>query len=314
LEISNTRIIVGIGADPLIKLHRYCKRNWINYFDYIDFKDFYFVSRSLESDSDKYLDNEIVYSLSKEIRDSISFSINKSNEYHNDWSGDFGKSVLMTSIKFYRFLIDSNPEDFVLYTPTATSAIDIEQIKIYIENCYSPHSNFYGGAPIPIVHRPSSDVFWYVSGSGMMMSKSTLALLCARLESAPVLTDDLLYGILLSDHPRYVITRKSLSVTRSIHHEYDEIFRKVDEYRKHGCFCFRLNSSWSEKLEGGRDENDSILQGIAFNVLLKHRNLPVMYSDNDFRVICKQLGFDFCPPTLSSGHFYGGDSVVIAGF
>ena len=311
---SKTRVIVGIGADPLIKLHRYCKRNWTNYFDYIDFKDYYFVSRSLESDSDTYLANEIVYALPKEIQNSISSSIGKSSEYHNDWGGDFGRSVITTSIKFYKFLINSTPEDFVFYSPTATSAIDIEQVIAYIDSHYHSYSYFFGGAPIPIVHRPTSDIFWYVSGSGMMMSKKTLALLCARLEGTPAMTDDLLYGILLSDHPRHVITRKSLSVARSIREEYEEMFRRVDELRKLGCFCYRINSSWSNNLEGGRDRNDSLLHGLAFNVLLKNRDLPSVYSSDDFQANCKQLGFEFRPPTLMSGQFHGDGSVVIGGF
>jgi hypothetical protein len=127
------------------------------------------------------------------------------------------------------------------------------------------------------------------------------------------MADDLLYGILLADQKRHVITRKTLSVVKNIQDEYDDLFKIVNEHRQKGCICYRVNSSWSNDLEGSRDENDSLLQGMVFNVLIKNRRTSAVYFSSEFQAICRHLGSVFAPPTLDSGNFYGADSVVIGG-
>jgi hypothetical protein len=309
------KLIVAIGADPTIKLHRYCKRNWQNYFDYIDFDDYFFHSRSLTEDSDFVSPNEIVFSLPEELRNALALSIGNDGVYHSDWTGEFGRSVILSHKKLWRLLLNRVSTDFVLYCPTATSVIDIEQIKSYLQLHYDKPGYFYGGAPVPIVHQPSAEKFWFISGSGVFMSRATLELLLARLnDGVPNMNDDLLFALFLGELPRQIICRRSLAVKRSIYEEYDTMTEYVKNLRKEGYFCFRINSSRSKELIGGRDSNDSMLHSLVFNVVMRARQQPVKYISHEFIHSCTQIGVKVDGPALQPGQLYRDHSTVVSGF
>ena len=311
----NFKFIVCISADPTIKLHRHCKRNWQNYFDYTDFGEYYFISRSLTLDSDLILPNEFVFSMPENLRKALSASVERDGVHHSDWAGDFGRSVIIAFKKMLTSLLRSNDGDFILYCPTATSVIDIEQIKTYIHEHYKQPGHFYGGAPVPIIHWPTSSKFWFISGSGLIMSRTTIEVLLTRLnDGLPRMTDDLLYAILLEDLPRHIICRQSLAVTRNIAEEYDALQKEVQRLREQGHFCFRINSSGSKELVGGRDANDSLLHSLVFNVLLKDRHKPVKYISDNFRNGCRQIGVEVNGVALPAGKLYLNNSGVVNDF
>jgi hypothetical protein len=312
---NNLKLIVCIGADPTIKLHRHCKRNWQNYFDYIDFENYYFTSRSLTLDSDLILPNEFVFSLPEDLRKALSESVKRDGVYHSDYAGEYGLAVIHGHQKLLTSLLRNNDGDFIMYSPSATSVIDIEQIKTYIQEHYKQPGHFYGGAPVPIIHWPTSSKFWFISGSGLMMSRATIELLLTRLnDGLPRMTEDLLYAILLEDLPRHIICRQSLAVTKSIAREYDAFQRQVQQLREQGHFCFRINSSGSKELVGGRDLNDSLLHSLVFNVLLKDRHKPARYISDNFRNGCTQIGVEVNGVALPAGKLYFKDSEVVNDF
>lgn len=308
------KFLVLIGSDSQIQLHRCCRRNWENYFDLLGFHDYYFYSRSFDLCCDDVVGHDLVVSWPVDLREGLLRKFEEVGPHYADWSGIFGQAMLKASATAFRLLLNRYPDDFVLHCPTSTSAIDIEAVQTFVSLNYLG-GHFYGGSPVPVLNQSNSQLFWYISGSGLTMSRSTIETLLSRSENVPTFADDFLYGLLLHDLPRSVFQRRSIAIEKNIVVEFEATFNKINSFRQEGIFSFRFNSSFSPGLEGGRDSNDSLTQNLGMNILFKSRGLPVQYVSQEFLSLCERFSSKFESNLLQPGSFQASDTnVIVSGF
>ena len=124
--------------------------------------------------------------------------IKQNYSLHNSWSHDKMISFNLRNLSIFRFLLFNYDSDF-FYNVTVTAFGCLRTIKSLCE--LYPSEIQYGGRPIFFIDRK----LLYIGGTNVLLSRKTLELLLDRIPKLDMrLSTDLLWGLALSDIPRFL--------------------------------------------------------------------------------------------------------------